>query len=73
MVITKFFCSVETLHSKNRRYVDRRRFHFIPAPHPIRYLLAGFNRDIQGHFRDLEVIPYPNPGSPMRLGRDPGT
>ncbi len=56
--------SVETLHifKKKGGYVDRRGFHAFAAPPSTKYSLAGFNWDIQGNFRDLKIIPYPNWG-----------
>jgi len=45
---------------KKGKYVDRRGFHPLTTPPPIRYSLAGFKGDIQVNFRDLDIIPYPN-------------
>jgi len=61
-----------TLHIKKKEYIDRRGFHPLPAPPPIRYPLAGFNWGIQENFRDLEIIPYPNRGSQSGGAEPPG-
>jgi len=57
---------------KEREYVDRRGFHPLSAPSPIRYSMAGFNWGIQENFRDSRDNSLSQRGSPSGWAKPRG-